>query len=215
MDMEQLQKRYESVMAQAEYRTCFTCMERMPEPYLKRLLDLYESEVDQILTDDRELYREIKTYLSANQEEDLKKLSFYEDELLPMKKLYSLEHQLDQAMEEKVWLKSGGYLVIQPTEALTVIDVNTGKYEGGKQKESAFLKINLGAALEIARQIRLRNLSGIIIVDFINMKSQESNKMLLDVLAAELKKDPVQTVLVDMTKLSLVEITRKKKEKPL
>ena len=132
-----------------------------------------------------------------------------------MKKLYSLEHQMELALAERVWLNSGGYLVIQPTEALTVIDVNTGKFEGGKKKEAAFLKISLEAAKEIARQIRLRNLSGIIIVDFINMESAESRKQLMDRLDQLLRQDPIKTVLVDMTKLSLVEITRMKREKPL
>ena len=96
-----------------------------------------------------------------------------------------------------------------------MIDVNTGKYEGGKEREKTFLKINLEAARETARQIRLRNLSGIILVDFINMEKEESNRELLSVLDRLLKTDPVHTTLVDMTKLSLVEITRQKKEKPL
>ena len=112
-------------------------------------------------------------------------------------------------------MKSGGYLVIQPTEALTVIDVNTGKYQGRKKQQDTFLKINKEAAAEAARQLRLRNISGIIIVDFINMKSKESVSELMRVLDRELKKDPVPAVLVDMTRLSLVEITRKKREKPL
>ena len=98
--------------------------------------------------------------------------------------------------------------MIQPTEALTVIDVNTGKFTAGKKKEAAFLKLNQEAALEAARQIRLRNLSGIVIIDFINMEETESETQLL-------RLDPIRTTLVDMTKLSLVEITRMKKERPL
>jgi ribonuclease G len=167
------------------------------------------------MTDDRELYEEITAYLISCQREDLGKLRFYENDLLTMVKMYSLEHQLEQALSERIWLNSGGYLVIQPTEALTVIDVNTGKYEGGKKKEAAFLKINLEAALEAARQIRLRNLSGIIIIDFINMESEESVDLLLSRLREALRTDPIQTTLVDMTRLSLVEITRKKVSKTL
>ena len=187
----------------------------MPPAYLARLLDLYEESADVFLTDDKELYDEIQEYLTVHQPEDLSKLSFYEDRLLPMDKLYSLEHQLSLALQEKVWLNSGGYLIIQPTEALTVIDVNTGKYEGGKKQEKTFLKINKEAAIEIARQLRLRNISGIIIIDFINMEEKQSVDELLSLLNSELHKDPIPTTLVDMTKLSLVEITRKKKEKPL
>ena len=132
-----------------------------------------------------------------------------------MEKLYSLDHHLKEALGERVWLKSGGYLVIQPTEALTVIDVNTGKFTARQEKEAAFLKLNQEAALEAARQIRLRNLSGIVIIDFINMEEKESEVQLLKTLDDALRRDPIRTTLVDMTKLSLVEITRMKKERPL
>ena len=210
-----LKKQYENLISQSQYRTCYSCLLKLPPAYLARLLDLYEESADVFLTDDKELYDEIQEYLNVHQPEDLRKLSFYEDRLLPMDKLYSLEHQLSLALQEKVWLNSGGYLIIQPTEALTVIDVNTGKYEGGKKQEKTFLKINKEAAIEIARQLRLRNISGIIIIDFINMEEKQSVDELLSLLNSELHKDPIPTTLVDMTKLSLVEITRKKKEKPL
>ena len=101
----------------------------------------------------------------------------------------------------------------QMTEALTSIDVNTGKYDGKKQSEETFLKINLEAAKEAARQIRLRNLAGIIIIDFINMKKEENNEYLLSEMRKFLRQDPVLTVLVDMTPLGLVEITRKRTRK--
>ena len=109
-------------------------------------------------------------------------------------------------------MKSGAYLVIQPTEALTVIDVNTGKCIAGKKDDEVYMKINLEAAKEAAKQIRLRNLSGIILIDFINLKSKECT---IEVFQKELRKDPVQTILVDMTGLQLVEVTRKKVRKPL
>ena len=139
----------------------------------------------------------------------------YEDALLPLHKLYGIEKHLADALKEHVWLKSGAYLVIQPTEALTVIDVNTGKCVSKKKDEQAWLTINMEAAKEAARQIRLRNLSGIILIDFINMKESDLTGELLSYLQKELRKDPVETVLVDMTKLQLVEITRKKIRKPL
>ena len=115
-----------------------------------------------------------------------------------------------------MWLKSGGYLIIEYTEAMTVIDVNTGKFDGkGKDKEKTFLKINSEAAVEIARQLRLRNLSGIIIVDFINMKFDENRKEIQKLLERELLKDHVHAAFVDYTKLGLCELTRKKVKKPL
>lgn len=214
-DMERLSSRYEALMAHAQYRSCFSCIQKTPAAYLRRLSNLYDSEAEQILTDDGDLYREAEAYLREYQPEDLDRLFFYQDELLPMDKLYSLQTQLSEALRDHVWLKSGGYLVIQPTEALTVIDVNTGKFEGGKKREEAFLKINREAAAEIARQLRLRNLSGIVIVDFINLEEDASRKLLLAEFETELRKDPVRTTLVDMTKLSLVELTRQKRERPL
>lgn len=214
-EMQRLLLQYHTIVEQAQYRTCFSCLYRSPSAYLTRLSNLYDKDSIQILTDAVDLYQEIREYLQMYQPEDLEKVSLYQDELLPLKKLYSLEHQLEEALKERVWLKSGGYLVIQPTEALTVIDVNTGKYEGGKKKQAAMLKVNLEAAAETARQIRLRNLSGIIICDFINMENKEDERTLMEHLGTLLKKDPIPTTLVDMTKLSLVEITRKKREKPL
>ena len=114
-----------------------------------------------------------------------------------------------------MWLKSGGYLVIEPTEAMTVIDVNTGKYTGKKNKRDTILKINLEAAAEISHQMRLRNFSGIILVDFIDMEEKEDQELLMKTLAVQCARDPVKTTVVDMTRLNLVEITRKKIRKPL
>ena len=122
---------------------------------------------------------------------------------------------LEQALGTTVWLKSGGYLVIEPTEAMTVIDVNTGKYSGKKTKQNTILQINMEAAAEIGRQLRLRNLSGIVIVDFIDMERQEDRQALFGRLKEILSRDRIKTAVVDMTALNLVEITRKKVRKPL
>ena len=108
-----------------------------------------------------------------------------------------------------------GYLVIEPTEALTVIDVNTGKYTGRKQSEETYRMINMEAAKEIARQLCLRNISGIIIVDFINMSSDENKKELTEYLSSLVRSDKVRTSVVGMTPLGLMEITRMKVRKPL
>ena len=143
------------------------------------------------------------------------RLSFYSDALLPLGKLYSLENAFEKALGKNVWLKSGGYLVIEPTEAMTVIDVNTGKYSGRKNMQDTIYKINMEAADEIGRQLRLRNLSGIIIVDFIDMEREEDRKTLLAHLGDVVSKDPVKTTVVDMTALNLVELTRKKVRRPL
>ena len=142
--------------------------------------------------------------------EALPALRLYQDSAVSLPNLYGLPAKIREACGKRVWLKSGGYLVIEPTEALTVIDVNSGKYTGKKGARDTFRLINREAALEIARQLRLRNLSGIVLVDFISMEKKEDEKELLQLLSTELKNDPVKAVLVDMTPLGLVEITRKK-----
>lgn len=112
-------------------------------------------------------------------------------------------------------VENGGYLIIQPTEALTVIDVNSGKMAVKSKNSAGAMKVNMEAAQEAAKQIRLRNLSGIIIVDFVNLESKEDTGILLKEFRNFLSKDPIPTTLVDMTMLGLVEITRKKVRKPL
>ena len=207
---------YEEVTEKAKFRKPLTLLhQNNPTTWLSSLRDTYKAGLTEIITDDPGLHEKIHHYLEHYQREDLDKLRFYEDPLLPLIKLHSLETALENALKEKVWMKSGAYLVIQPTEALTVIDVNTGKFDGNKNQQDTFLKINLEAAREIAREIRLRNLSGIIVVDFINMDAAENRKLLMEEFASWLKRDPIKTTLVDMTALELVEVTRKKLRKPL
>ena len=139
----------------------------------------------------------------------------YEDPLLPLAALYNLNKQTEEALQPKVWMKSGGYLVIEPTEALTVVDVNTGKSVNKKNRQEHFLKINLEAAEETAAQLRLRNISGIVIIDFINLEQEEDRNTVMEHLRRCVKVDSVPVQVIDMTKLNLVELTRKKVEKSL
>jgi len=207
---------YENIRTYGVHKTCFSLLYRTPPNYICDIRDGYSDQVDEFVTDDTELYENMKEYLEKHQPEDLEKLRLYQDSTISLSNLYGIKEKLKDAIKPMVWLKSGGTLVIQPTEALTVIDVNTGKaIAGKKQVQETFLKINLEAAREIARQIRLRNLSGIIIVDFIDMELQEHKDLLMKELENYLKRDPIKTTLVDMTTLGLVEITRKKVRKPL
>lgn len=214
-ELGRLRASYEAVLLKGQHYSCFSLLYQQEPPYISILRSAPKDTLKEIVTDDPVLFQTLQQYLGEHQPEDQKLLRFYEDRLLPLIKLYSLEKVVEDALKERVWLKSGAYLIIQPTEALTVIDVNTGKYEGGRKKQQTFRKINLEASRETARQLRLRNLSGIIVVDFIDMESQDDREELLEVLRQELKKDPVKTVLVDMTPLGLVEITRKKVRKTL
>ena len=214
-EMKYLISEYEKMMQTARTRITFSCLKRGEKQYLTKLLDIYQNGQIEIVVEDVELYDEIKAFLENHQPEDIKNLRLYQDKMLPLHKLYSLEKEIEQALRERVWLKSGAYLVIQPTEALTVIDVNTGKCVSKKKDDETMLKINLEAAVEAARQIRLRNLSGIIVIDFINMDKESSMQTMLETFQRELKKDAITTTLVDVTKLQLVEVTRKKVRKPL
>lgn len=209
-----LEHEYLTLKQTAIHRTTFSCLKKELPEYLHILQDMKEDQLDDIITDDKEIYDQVRQYLSQFPQQNYM-LRFYEDPLLELNKLYSLESRLEAALRERVWLKSGGYLVIQPTEALTVIDVNSGKSIAKKKVQEHYLKINLEAAKEIAFQLRLRNLSGIIIVDFIDMKSEENNELLLKTLRTCVCTDSVPVQIVDMTKLHLVEITRKKIKKSL
>lgn len=122
---------------------------------------------------------------------------------------------IDTITKEKVWLNSGGFLVIQQTEAFVSIDVNSGKYTGKKKAEETYRKINLEAAKEISRQLRLRNLSGIILIDFINMENPDHQDELFHVLQKFLRKDPIRCKAVDITPLHILEMTRKKVRRPI
>lgn len=209
-----LTEEYARLLHMARYRSCFTCLKEAPgvvEAALQELADAQEYQ--EIVTDNKKLYEELQEYCESHG--DARPLRLYQDNLLTLSRLYSIESRMETALESRVWLKSGGYLIIEPTEALTVIDVNSGKYETRKGNEDAILTVNLEAAREVALQLRLRNLSGIIIVDFINMTQDASRTQVMTLLRQLTSRDRTRTVVVDMTPLGLVEITRKKTSKSL
>ena len=215
-EAERLKEDYDSIKKNGIHRTCYSLLLSAPPQYISEIRDGYSSEIESIKTDDKEIYGEIKRYLETCPKEELAKLEFYEDESISLSTLYGIESKLQKALYEKAWLDSGAYLIIQPTEALVSIDVNTGKAIAGKEDtEDTFFKVNLEAAEEIGRQLRLRNLSGIIIVDFIDMKKEEHKSALLKRIREVLAKDHIPAKLVDMTALNLVEITRQRIHRPL
>ena len=176
--------------------------------------DLFDMRVSEILAADESLCSEI-TDAAANFFNGAEtRVKLYQEEI-PLFHAYGVETQIEKALHKKVWLKSGGFLYIEQTEACAVIDVNTGKFTGKKNHEQSMLQVNLEAAAEIARQIRLRNLSGIIIVDFIDMKQAESIQRLTDALTGAVKGDRMATSVIGMTELNLMQMTRKKARKPL
>lgn len=167
--------------------------------------------VDQVLTDQQELYEETAAFIPALVTSGI--LKYYQDHTVSLSTLYHLRGSMEELLGNKVWLDSGANIIIESLETLTVIDVNSGKNQS--RKPETLFSINLEAAKEIARQLRLRNISGMIIVDFINMKSEQQQKELVHVIREELKQDTVPAKLVDITRLGLVELTRKKVYKSL
>ncbi len=203
---------HKNIMSTFSMRTCFSKIYSSPKDWLKYVHTLPEPSL-RILTDIPEVYEELQMQYADHKESPLCEL--YTDTSYPLIKLKNIETQLGRALSKNVWLRSGASLVIEATEALTSIDVNTGKTEIHKKNDEAFLQINLEAADEICRQLRLRNLSGIIIADFINLSSKDAEKTLMSKLRKLSKEDPVPLNIVDMTALGLVEMTRKRTYRPL
>ena len=231
-EIKALTEEWQTLKETAKHQTCYTCLKKELPAYMKEIVNLSTTSVDELITDDRTLFEQLcgmhgiakadlwtKGSVSVPIDEvkasDTLTLKYYNDSLLSLSALYSVKSSIENALAEKIWLKSGAYLIIQPTEALTVIDVNTGKNVAKKDVQENFLKINKEAAIEIAHQLRLRNISGIIVVDFMNLTSKDAEAELMSTFRAELKKDPIPTQLIDMTKLGLVEVTRKKVRKSL
>ena len=183
--------------------------------YIGLLKQYLNGELKEIITDIDEVFEDISAYLKDSDKSKIPSCRLYKDELLPLNKLYALDSLIEGVKQRKVWLKNGAYIVMDYTEAMTVIDVNTGKTDINKSAQETIYYTNLEAAKEIARQLRLRNISGIVIIDFIDMKSKELRDKLFNKLNKELKEDKVRTRAIDYTALNLVELTRQKIKKPL
>ncbi|MHB8156697.1 MAG: Rne/Rng family ribonuclease [Desulfocucumaceae bacterium] len=170
--------------------------------------DIFTEDVDRLTIDSRYEHEKIIDLLDITGPR--LKFKVYLDERESIFKDFGIEQELEKALKRKVWLKCGGYIVIDQAEALTAIDVNTGKFVGSTNLEDTVLRTNLDAAVEIARQLRLRNIGGIIIVDFIDMHLEEHRQQVLQLLEEEIKKDKTKTNILGITQLGLVEMTRKK-----
>ena len=212
-ELELLTKQCHACLQGAMHRTAFTRLREAPPFYLQFLKNRNLTEVQKITTDIPSVHEVLLQHLQDTKEAE--KLHLYTDTQVSLFALYSLTHELERALHRQVWLPSGAYLVIDPTEALTVIDVNSGKNIKKKAREELVFSVNVEAAHEIARQLILRNISGICIIDFIDMKEKEHREELMHILRMDLKKDKVPATLVDITRLGLVELTRKKVQKSL
>lgn len=185
------------------------CIHKDPNLVYRVVRDMFTKDISKFIINDRRQYNKVLELVDMISP-ILKYRVEYFSKNYNLFEYYQLETKIARALSRKVWLKSGGYLVIDKTEALTVIDVNTGKYVGSRSLEDTVLKTNLEAAGEIAKQLRLRDIGGIIIIDFIDMHEHQHQQMVLDTLRNALKKDRVKTTVVGMTGLGLIEMTRKK-----
>ena len=170
--------------------------------------DTNPADVDRIVTSDEEAFEKVTEVVGAIAPALQEKIVLEESSDLFLD--YDVYAQIERALQRKVWLKSGGYIIIDQMEALTAIDVNTGKYVGERSLNDTVFKTNMEAVTEIARQLRLRNIGGIVIIDFIDMDNAEDKNRLLAALEEEMKKDRVRITVMGITQLGLVELTRKK-----
>lgn len=210
-----LKKRLQKILERGRSQPAGSLVEEALPFYLAAIRDARMERLGEIVADEPDVYGEIEAYLEDQRLEELPALRLYEDPGLSLYELYSLGHVLAGIQKPRVWLKSGGSLVIEQTEAFVAIDVNTGGYVSKKDAQETYRKVDLEAAEEIARQLRLRNLSGVILVDFIDLKEEEHQKELMAVFQGYLKKDPVKAEVIDMTALKIVEVTRQKVRRPV
>lgn len=198
-------------------RTCYSCLREPDEEWLQMLQRCSREELNGITTDDPEIYDRIAAMWlhDFGKLPDESELRLYEDSLLPLYKLYNMTTLLTELTARVVHLRSGGSVVIEQTEAFVAIDVNTGRYTGNKNTKETRMLINREAAEEIAAQIRLRQLSGTILIDFISMKDDSEREELISLMREYLAADSNPAVIIDITRLDIMELTRKRLRRSL
>ena len=207
MEADRLSAKYHEIVAKRQYRKAPHLIDTNYDALEVLVHDIKPGSIDHIVTDQEEVGEQLK-----ERGYEVSLCSYVAGDI---ERRYRFRHYLSEVFKRKIFMKSGGFLYIEQTEAMAVIDVNTGKSIGKKNQEAHIKKINLEAAKEAARQIRLRNLSGIIMIDFIDMKSKDDEKELLQVMQHYLNGDSKKAVAVDITKLGIMEITRKKEKNPI
>ncbi len=204
-DLEQLMKKWQKVKSKFDESTSEPqLLYRSPNIVEKMILDMPENRIEMIETNDKKEYEEIKALLEELQEKNIK-LELKQNLL----EKYELEKQIEKSKQRKIWLNCGGFITIDATEALVAIDVNSGKFTGKSTLEDTVYKVNYEATIEIAKQLRLRDIGGIIIIDYIDMQKTENKEKIEKLLKETLKQDRAKTQVEGFTKLNLMELTRK------
>jgi len=206
----ELVNKYEQIKQKAESMSVGTLVYKAESDVIKIAKNNLQKDCEEIITDDINVYSQLIDCLPKYKGN----IRLY-SESYPIVKLYSLESRVDDCIKKKIWLDSGAYLLIEPTEALTVVDVNTGKAIKDKDREKFILKINIEAARAVSYELRKRNISGIIIIDFISMKSKDNENLLIETMKKYLLEDEVSANVAGITNLGLMEITRKRIKKPI
>jgi len=211
-DVARLQSQWEQISNLAERSKPARLLYREPPMVVRVIREEFTREYRGVVIDDRTLYEEIHGYVEAIAPELAERVEYYDEveEGLPLYERFHVHEQLLKALDRKVWLPSGGSLVIERTEALTVIDVNTGKNVGRSNLEETVFRNNLEAAEEVARQLRLRDIGGIIVIDFIDMEIRKNREEVMRAFRDALARDKTRTQVFDISELGIVEMTRKR-----
>lgn len=212
-DLQYLHTLWAAIIARSKRTKTPAVLYRDVDLVIRMVRDYLSSDLGELIIDNRDAYNRVVELLTLHSPELVSRVSLYEDGDLFSR--YQLDEQFAQLEKRQVWLKCGGYLIFDRTEALTVIDVNTGKFVGRTNLEDTVFQTNLEAAGEIARQLRLRDIGGIIIIDFIDMNNEEHKQAVVAALEERLKKDRTKNNVVGLTGLGLVEMTRKKSRQNL
>ena len=211
-DMTRLVEQWNQIEEKARKANGPTLLYREPPLAVRVIREEFNAEYRGVAIDDRQLFEDVRSYVEDFNPELADRVEYFdpETESLPLFEHYRVHEQLHKALDRKVWLPSGGSLIIEHTEALTVIDVNTGRNVGTSNLESTVFQNNLEAAEEIARQLRLRDIGGIIVIDFIDMEIKDNRKKVVDAFRSALARDKTRTQVFDISELGLVEMTRKR-----
>ena len=211
-DMELLLAEWARIEARASEANRPALLHREPELAVRVIREEFNADYRRVVIDDERLYNDIREYVGAFNPELVDRIEFYNraTEQLSLFEEYHIHEQVHKALDRKVWLPSGGSLIIEHTEALTVIDVNTGKNVGKDNLEATVFANNLEAATEIAHQLRLRDIGGIIVIDFIDMEIKQNRAAVVDAFREALSRDKTRTQVFDISELGLVEMTRKR-----
>jgi ribonuclease G len=212
-EMHFLYSLWQSIRTRLETARAPCLMYRDLSVSLRATRDLFTQDVEKLVVDCAIEYKPLTEFISAFMPSLLPQVELYRD-AVPLFQTYGVDEDLKEAFKNKIWLRSGGYIVFQGTEALTAVDVNTGRYVGSHNLEETVLNTNLEAIKEIAYQLRLRNIGGLIVIDFIDMQKQESKNLVVQTLIKALHKDRAKTNVLEMSALGLVEMTRKRVREP-